>query len=172
MLFMKFERTGSEADDRKGNVGPRQTVVTLENAAKVSGIVQQNPRKNILCIASPTGLKYTSMQKILKNSLWLFPYKIQSHQAIPMKAVQQRVNFAEQILTMIVNDGFDVSCIWFTDEKYFHFNGIVNKQSYRFWGYENPHLCEEKALHSPKFSAWAAVCAMIALSAPFSYEKR
>ena len=85
----KFEWTGSLADDRKGDVGPRQTVVTLENAAKVSGIVQQNPRKNILCIASPTGLKYTSMQKILKNSLWLFPYKIQSHQAIPMKVVKQ-----------------------------------------------------------------------------------
>ena len=43
MLFSKFERTGSMADVRKGNVGPRQTVVTLENTAEISGIVQQNP---------------------------------------------------------------------------------------------------------------------------------
>ena len=89
-----------------------------------------------------------------------------------MKAVKQRVDFAEQILTTIVNDGFDVTCIWFTDEEHFHLNRIVNKQNWRFWGYENPHLCEEKALHSPKVSAWAAVCAIFALSAPFSYEKR
>ncbi|KFM66908.1 Transposable element Tcb1 transposase, partial [Stegodyphus mimosarum] len=91
MLFAKFEWTGSVPDDRKGNVGPTQTVVTPENATKVSGIVQQNPRKRIQRIASETGLKYTSTQKILKNSLRLFPYKIQSHQVIPMKAVQQRV---------------------------------------------------------------------------------
>ena len=33
------ERTGSVADDRKGNVGPRHSVVTHANVAKVSGIV-------------------------------------------------------------------------------------------------------------------------------------
>ena len=70
-------------------------------------------------------MKYTSLHKILKNSLRLFRYKVQSHQAIPMKAVQQKVYFAEQILTMIVNDGLYVSCIWFTDEKHFYLNGIV-----------------------------------------------
>ncbi|GBL98188.1 hypothetical protein AVEN_268274-1 [Araneus ventricosus] len=43
-LFAKFERTGSVDDNRVGNVGPRKTVVTPENVAKVSGIVQQNPR--------------------------------------------------------------------------------------------------------------------------------
>ena len=76
MLFATFERTGSVADDRKGNVGPRQTVLILENAAKVSGLVQQNTRKNIRWIASATSLKYTSTQKILKHSLRLYPYKI------------------------------------------------------------------------------------------------
>ena len=44
-LFVKFEQTAKVADDRKGNVGRGQTVITPENAAKVSGIVQQNPRK-------------------------------------------------------------------------------------------------------------------------------
>ena len=104
-------------------------VVTLENATKVSEIVQQNLRKNIRRIASATGLKYTNMQKILKNNLLLSPYKIQSHQVIPVKTVQQRVDFANQSLTMIDNDGFDVSCTCFTDEVHFHLNGIVNKQN-------------------------------------------
>ncbi|GBO21570.1 hypothetical protein AVEN_148390-1 [Araneus ventricosus] len=44
-LLAKFERTGSVDDNRVGNVGPRQTVITPENVAKVSGIVPQN-RKN------------------------------------------------------------------------------------------------------------------------------
>ena len=89
-----------------------------------------------------------------------------------MKAVKQRVDFAVQILTTIVNDGFDVTCIWITDEEHFHFNRIVNKRNWRFRGYENSHLCEEKTLHPSKVSAWPAVCAIFVLSAFFSYEKR
>ncbi|GBN37906.1 hypothetical protein AVEN_265072-1 [Araneus ventricosus] len=58
---------------------------------------------------------------------------------------------------MIDNEGFDVGCIWFTDEAHFHLNGFVNKQNWRFWGSENPHLCEEKPLHSLKVTAWVAL---------------
>ena len=75
-----------------------------------------------------------------------------------MNAVQKRVDFECQIVTMIDNDGFDVRCLWFTNEAHFHLNGIINKQNWSFWDSENPHLCEEKALHSSKFTAWAAVC--------------
>ncbi|GBM37393.1 hypothetical protein AVEN_28345-1 [Araneus ventricosus] len=60
-LFVKFERTGSVDDNRVGNVGPRQTVVTPENVAKISGIVQQNPRNTVRRIASETGLKRSRM---------------------------------------------------------------------------------------------------------------
>ncbi|GBO21533.1 hypothetical protein AVEN_63098-1 [Araneus ventricosus] len=59
---------------------------------------------------------------------------------------------------MIDNEGFDVGCIWFTDEAHFHLNGFVHKQKWRFWGSENLHLCEEKPLHSPEVTAWVAVC--------------
>ncbi|GBL72750.1 hypothetical protein AVEN_127977-1 [Araneus ventricosus] len=119
-LFARFEWTGSVNDNRVRNVGPRQTVVTPENVAKVSGIVQQNPRNTVRRITSETSLKCSSMQKILRNSLRMFPYKIQSHQAIPIKAVRQRFDFANEILAMIDNKGFDVGCIWFTDEAHFH----------------------------------------------------
>ncbi|GBN47428.1 hypothetical protein AVEN_117692-1 [Araneus ventricosus] len=101
----------------------------------------------------------------------MFPYKIQSHQAIPIKAVRQRFDFANEILTMIDNEGFDVGCIWFTDEAHFHLNGFVNKQNWRFRGSENPHLCEEKPLHSPKLLLGLRYAAK-ALSALFSCEKR
>ncbi|GBM33404.1 hypothetical protein AVEN_187204-1 [Araneus ventricosus] len=157
-LFAKFERTGSVDDNRVENVGPRQIEVTPENVEKVSGIVQQNPRNNIRRIASETGLKRSTKQKRLRNSLRMIPNKIQNHQAIPIKAVRQRFDFAHEILSMTDNEGFDVGCIWFTDESHFHLNGFVNKQNWRFLGSENPHLCEEKPLHSPKVTAWVAVC--------------
>ncbi|GBM44771.1 hypothetical protein AVEN_164927-1 [Araneus ventricosus] len=131
-LFAKFEQTGSVDDNRVGNVGPRETVVTPENVAKVSGIVQQNPRNTLRRIASVTGLKRSNKQKILRNIRRMFLYKIQSRQAISIKAVRQRFDFANEILTMVDNEGFDVGCIWFTDEAHLHLNGFVNKQNWRF----------------------------------------
>ncbi|GBM61477.1 hypothetical protein AVEN_163872-1 [Araneus ventricosus] len=59
--FAKFKRTGSVDDNRVGNVGPRQTVITSENVAKVHGIVQQIPRNTVRRIASETGLKRPRM---------------------------------------------------------------------------------------------------------------
>ncbi|GBN17497.1 hypothetical protein AVEN_204413-1 [Araneus ventricosus] len=97
-------RQRSVDDNRVGNVEPMQTVVTSENVAKVSGFVQQNPRNTVRRIASETGLKRSSTQNILRNSLRMFPYKIQSHQAIPIKSVRQRFEFANEILTMIDNE--------------------------------------------------------------------
>ncbi|GBN68580.1 hypothetical protein AVEN_195974-1 [Araneus ventricosus] len=156
-VFAKFKRSGSVDDNRVGNVGPRRTVVTPENVVKVSGIFQQNPKNTVRRIASETGLKRSSMQNILRNSLRMFPYKIQSHQAISIKAVRQRFDYANEMLTMIDIEIFDVSCIWFTYEAHFQLNGFVKKQNWRFWESENPHLCEEKPLHSPKVTAWVAV---------------
>lgn len=156
-LFAKFERTGSVADDLVGHVGSRPAVVTPENVATVSGIIQQQPRRSVRRIAAETGLKRSSTHTILRSSLHMFPYKIQSHQAIPASAVRQRLDFANRMLNMI-NEGFDVDCIWFTDEAHFHLNGFANKQNWRFWGSENPYLCEAKPLHCPKLTVWAAVC--------------
>ncbi|GBN31561.1 hypothetical protein AVEN_100073-1 [Araneus ventricosus] len=158
-------------DNRVGNVGLWQTVVTPENVSKVSAIVQQNPRNTVRRIASVTGLKRSSTQKILRNSLRMFPYKIQSHRAIPIKAVRQRFDFANEIDdTMIDNEGFDVGCIWFTDKAHFYLNGFVNKQNSRFWCSENPHLCEEKPLYSPKITAWVAVCSRCIIGPFFMRE--
>ncbi|GFY16844.1 uncharacterized protein TNCV_4338451 [Trichonephila clavipes] len=58
---------------------------------------------------------------------------------------------------MIDSEGFNVGCIWLTDEAHFHLNGFVNKQNWRFWGSENPYWCEVKPLYSPKVTVWAAV---------------
>ncbi|GBO06083.1 hypothetical protein AVEN_66860-1 [Araneus ventricosus] len=103
-LFSQFERTSSVDDNRMGNAGPRLTVVTCENVAEVSVIVQQNPRNTVQSIASETGLKRSSSQKILRNSVRMFPYKIQSHKAIPIKAMRQRFDFANEILIIIDNE--------------------------------------------------------------------
>ncbi|GFT50691.1 uncharacterized protein TNCV_567891 [Trichonephila clavipes] len=61
--------------------------------------------------ASEACLKRSSTQKILRKSLHMFPFKIQTHYAVPVRAVQQRDDFANKMLTMIDSEGFDVGCI-------------------------------------------------------------
>ncbi|GFV09631.1 uncharacterized protein TNCV_2937421, partial [Trichonephila clavipes] len=131
-LFAKFQRTGSVTDDLVGNVGRKQTAVTPQNVATVSGIIQQNPMSSVRRTASEAGLKRSSTQKILRKSLHMFPFKISTHHAVPVRAVQQRDDFANQMLTMIDSEGFD--------------------------GSENPYWCEVKPLYSRKVTVWAAVC--------------
>ncbi|GBM34998.1 hypothetical protein AVEN_240360-1 [Araneus ventricosus] len=155
-LFAKFERTGSVDDNRVGNVGPRQTVVTSENVVKVSEIVQQNPRNTVRRIASETGLKRSSTQRNIEKQPT--DVSIQNPKPSDHTLCDKGLTKANEILKMIDNEGFDVGCIWFTDEAHFHLNGFVNKQSWRFWGSENPHLCEEKPLHLPEVTGWVAVC--------------
>ncbi|GFY07998.1 DUF4817 domain-containing protein [Trichonephila clavipes] len=138
-LFAKFQRTVRVTDDLVGNVGRKQTAVTPQNVETVSGIIQQNPMASVRRTASEAGLKRSSMQKILRKSLHMFPFKIQTHHSVPERAVQQRDDFANQMLTMIDSEGFDVGCIWFTDEAHFHLNGFVNKQNWRFLGVPKIH---------------------------------
>ncbi|GFV39508.1 DUF4817 domain-containing protein [Trichonephila clavipes] len=121
--------------------------------------------------ASEAGLKRSSTQKILRKSLHMFPFKIQTHHAVPVRAVQQRDDFANQMLTMIDSEGFDVGCIWFTEEAHFHLNGFVNKQNWRFWGSENLYWCEVKPCILLKLLCGLQYAAETLL-ALFSFEKR
>ena len=116
-------------DELVGNVGRKQTVISPKIVATVSGSDEENLRKSVPRIAAESGLKRSSTQKIIKNSLHMFPYKIQLHQAIPDRTEEQKLDFANRMLTMIYCDAFDVECIWFTNEGHFGLNGFVNKQN-------------------------------------------
>ena len=46
---------------------------------------------------------------------------------------------------------------WFTDEAYFHVNGVVNEQNVRFWARELPHTLHEKENYGAKVKVWTAI---------------
>ena len=47
--------------------------------------------------------------------------------------------------------------IVFNDEAHFYVSGYVNKENYRYWGSENPHLAEAKSLHPVKVMAYVSL---------------
>ena len=44
--------------------------------------------------------------------------------------------------------------IVFSDEAHFDLGGYVNKQNYRIWGTENPHVYMEKPTHPKRLTVW------------------
>lgn len=58
----------------------------------------------------------------------------------------------ERLLTMIDANGFNVGCIWVTDEAIFSWMvSGKNKTS------ENKHICVARPIHSAKGTVWATV---------------
>lgn len=156
-LFKKFQQTGSVTDDLVGNVGPKHSVVTSTNATTIAAAIEKNPNKSVRKLSAESGISPSSTYRILRKKLKMFPYKIQCRQAIPVRAEQQREVFAKKMLEMIDGASLDVGQIWFSDEAHFYLDGVVNRQNWRFWGTENPHLSQAQPLHSPKLTVWAAI---------------
>ena len=56
---------------------------------------------------------------------------------------------------------------WFTDETYFHLNGVVNKQNVRFWARELPHTLHEKENYGAEVNVWTAISTHVIIGAFF-----
>ena len=91
-----------------GNVGPTHSVVTPENTMSLTVVVQRYPTTSVCRLAAQSGIKACSTGRILKETLHMFPYKIQCQHAIPVRDGRQREDFVNVMLDMIDDSGFDV----------------------------------------------------------------
>ena len=64
---------------------------------------------------------------------------------IPENNVPKRLEFANKLISL-KDENFDLGSIWFSDEAHFYLSGYVNKQNFRYWGTENPHVAIVKPL--------------------------
>lgn len=166
-IVRKFEDTGSVANVKTVNrVRPRRSD---ENIASVREDVTEHPNTSLRRRAQHLNLRKTTLYRILKNDLSLYPYKIQLTQEIKPRDHLKRLNFANWIQDqMQVNDEFS-NKIFFSDEAHFHLNGYVNKQNCRVWAEENPREFVESKLYPEKVTVW---CALFAggIIGPFFFE--
>ncbi len=75
-LVAKFEKTGSVHDDKRGKLGWKQSVRTLETVERARQILKESPAKSVCCIAQEAGVSKSSLHRIVKEELHLYPYKI------------------------------------------------------------------------------------------------
>jgi len=115
--------------------------------------MQRSPGKSTRKAAAELGISRRSVQRILKNDLHLFPYKITVLHGLTARDKQSRLEFAE----WTQREQMTMHNVWFSDEAHFHLNGVVNKQNVRFWASENPYVISEKVRHAPRVTVWVAI---------------
>ncbi|KAJ4446486.1 hypothetical protein ANN_13182 [Periplaneta americana] len=132
---------------------PRST--TPEVQEEILEAVNMTPSINTRRLALQVNVPHTTVWRLLKE-YQLYPYHLQSVQALSPADYPARVRFCQWFLQQCgVNPNFP-ALILFTDEAQFTRNGITNFHNQHVWAYENPRATVPSH-HQVRFSLnmWA-----------------
>jgi len=168
-IVKKFHDNGTVLDLRKGKAGPKVTQNTEENAERVSDYFDENPTTSTRRASVELGIPRSTLRRIIKSKLKLYPYKIQVFQELSEFDMERRVEFANHLLAQIESNDIQFGKIWFSDECHFWLSGYVNKQNYRFWARENPRIFTTTSTKPKRVSVWCAISTSGVLG-PYFFE--
>lgn len=154
----KFHENGTVLNLNKGHSGRPSTSTSADNVERVEEFYSDNPRSSLRRASQALDIPVTSLRRIMKTKLKLYPYKIQVFQEITDYDMQMRLKFADTMISRILSRSIRTNKIWFSDEAHFWLSGYVNKQNYRFWAKENPRIFETTCMEPQRISVWCAIC--------------
>ena len=134
----------------------------------VKDSVADNPNVSYRRRSQELNVSGTTLRRILKQDLHLFPYKVQITQRLLPTDKPRRLEYGNAVARMIDAEPDFWDKILMTDEAHFTLSGGVNKQNCRIWGTENPHVIHETPLHDQKITVWAGVCSKTIIGPFFS----
>jgi hypothetical protein len=155
-LIDKFERTGSVLDDNEARIG-RPLIRTQEKVEETREKFEENRRLSLSQASQQLQICETTVRNILHKDLKMKAYKFQVFHKIPDYSFGMRFDFANIIIDKVDKNEIESEFMFFSDEAHVHLDGTVNKQNWRIWGTENPHIGSQKPLHSKRITIWAAV---------------
>ena len=123
----------------QGNEHRGRTSVEPQIVEAIGNIHKENPSTSIRQVAQQVPVCKTSVHKVVRKNLKLYPYKIQMLQSLEHPDYEKRESFARTVLDLINTDATFLQRVCFTDEATFHVSGNVNRHNVRVWGRENPH---------------------------------
>ena len=151
--YEKFIETGQlKSTTKRGRKPVKDASVNALNE-----LFTEQPETSVRQAAQHVPISKSSVQRVIKKRLKLFPYKIQLVQALKPGDYEQREQFARTLLTNIEQDPDFLNRILFSDEATFHVSGVVNRHNVRIWGAENPHVFRPVERNSPKLNVWCGL---------------
>lgn len=164
-LISKFRETGSVADKlRCGRPSEEE-----ERLPVVQNELERLQHSHDLGVASSrsvskaTGIPQTSVHRILRGCLGLYPYRLQRSQALSKHDMEKRIEFAHFMLSQEV----DLESVLWTDESYFSLSGTVTRHNSIIWGSQRPEQTVQTNMHAPKVCVWFGYSARYRLTPYF-----
>ncbi|GFW18776.1 uncharacterized protein TNCV_1370301 [Trichonephila clavipes] len=161
LMVTKFEETGS-LNVRSGR---GRKPVSAEAIEKVTLQVEEDKASNVQgstsvrLVAEALDLPRSTVQKMMRNILRYYPYKLQLVQEKLPHDFETRHLFSLQFLAYLeVDPEWPWNILW-TDEAHFHLDGSVNTHNCRIRESDNPHSTLQVPLHSPKVTVWCGFSA-------------
>ena len=147
----RFLETGSVADRARSG----RPSLSEARKEEVGQAVEQLRASNVFectssrAVSSQTGIPQSSVCRIMRKNLTLYPYKLSSMIDLSHESKARRVEFCEWLV------GSDsMSDILWSDEAYFSLNGEVNKHNCRVWAAEKPEPKVVVKSYPPKICVW------------------
>ncbi len=76
-LFRNFETTGSVLDDKRGKVGAKWSAQTPTIIGTTREMLEATPQTNLNQVAQELSVSYSTVQRIVREDLSLYPYNLQ-----------------------------------------------------------------------------------------------
>lgn len=168
-MIKKFEATGSFGVKS----GRGRKAVALTSVEDVATALEEGSNSGAqTCsargIARTVDMPVSTVNKILRNILHCYPYKITHVQELLPADLPIRHTFALEFLArMEVDNEWPWNILW-TDEAHFYLHGVVNTQNCRIWAKENPFARVSIPLHSAKVTVWCGMTASLIIGPFFS----
>ena len=166
-LYEKFSTGEALSNPKRPNKSrPRRSA---ENIAAVRASVERSPRTSQKRRSQQLRMARSTLQRIIRVDLHLFPYKIQLTQRLLPADKPRRLEWAQRVIEMAEDDEQFWNKIIMSDEAHFTLNGTVNKQNCRIYATENPQEIQEVPLHDEKVTVWCGVSAKTVIG-PFFFQ--
>lgn len=172
-LDEKMEEHKVLTNRHRENSGRHRDERSDDNILRVYESWMDDPQKSIrarVIELQGTGLSQTTIQRILRQDLKLYPYLITRRHGLKTTDYPIRVQFADWFLAQHNSDDDFVNNIWWTDESHIHLNGYVNSHNAIHWGSQRPTAVVPINRYPEKITVWCAISSYGVLG-PYFYEE-
>lgn len=99
----KFHDNGIVPNLNKLNLGRPSTSSSPDNFQRVEEFNAENPRSSLRRASQALDISKSSLQRIVKTKIKLFPYKIQVFQELSGFHIGKRLDFAQEMIDLILS---------------------------------------------------------------------
>ena len=132
--------------------------------------VESSPKRSTRKRCQSLDLSRTTLRRILRHDLGVFPYHIQTCQKLTADDRRRRQKMCRHLSDKIEDTPSFLPLLITSDEAHFHLDGQVNSKNNIFWGEKPPLEVAQKPLHSAKVTAWCGIWSK-GLIGPYFFEE-